>query len=134
MLKISKVNDATDVFGLLIDYILERCPKRYSTVEEAKEDVNRKFKNVMEVMQKNYDRWFETELFSNLGTYGIEIIGGDDVVIEDNNMGVDENELYNDEGNEGAEEVGNDFFEDSQQENPSPDRPENNPEENNRPV
>ncbi len=131
MLKISKVNDATDIFKVILDYILERCPKRYSTVEEAKADVNKKFANVMKVAQDNYNRWFDTELFSNLGAYGIEIIGGNDVVIEENDSVDESNDLYP-EDDKGGEEVGSDFFDEPNQD--SPDVPQNVPDSSNKPV
>lgn len=110
--KRGKVNDATDVFRIVLDYLLSRVRERYSTIDEAKEDVNKIYKEVMQVIQQNYDRFFQNELFSNLGTYGIEILGTEDeVIIEDQVMDnsdiVDENEM-------GNENVGKDFFDENE--------------------
>ena len=113
MNKIAKINDAIDGWKTVLDYLLSRTTTRYSTLEELKEDVNEKYKNLMQTIQTNYDRWFEGELLKNLDAYNIEILGDDsDIVIEDQDEPVDE---FAEEGDEQANsQIDESMFEDEQ--------------------
>lgn len=74
--------DAIDVWRELRDYMLSRIKNRYDTVEDAKQDMNSLYEYAMQTVQENYDRFFEKEIFQNLDTYKIEILGERDEVIE----------------------------------------------------
>lgn len=91
----SAVGDSTDVWKTIREYMVSRIKQRYDTIEEMKEDVNDKFKSIMESSQTNYDNWFNNELLKNYALYDIEILGDDaEVVVEDESMNsLDENEM-----------------------------------------
>jgi len=92
--KTSAVQDSTDVWKAVRDYILSRTGDRFNTIEEMTDDVNERYKSVMSQIQQSYDNWFEGELKSNYHVYDIEILGDDsDIVVEDDmsNEVVDEN-------------------------------------------
>ena len=64
--KTAKTNDSVELWTKFLEYMLERAKKRYNTIDEMSEDINRMFKSGMEVIQQNYDRWFEHELKPNM--------------------------------------------------------------------
>lgn len=105
--KTSRVDDATDVWKSVREYMLSRTKGRYDTVDEMKDDINEKFKGIMESTQSNYDTWFNNELLPNYKLYDIEILGEDnDVVIEDEDMNsVDEGDM----DMEGQDEMNDDI-------------------------
>ena len=48
----------------------------------------------MEQIQGHYDSWFESELKQNFAVYGIEILGGEDeVIVEEDPDEIDESGL-----------------------------------------
>ena len=105
--KEAKVEDSTDVWKVIREYILSRTSNRYDTLQEMQDNVNEKYKVVMEQIQSNYDRWFDTELLSNYSLYGIEILGKEeDVIIEETDQ-VDEIE----DVDEMSDEITEDDFE-----------------------
>lgn len=113
MNKIAKINDAIDGWKTVLDYLLSRTTTRYSTLEELKDDVNEKYKNLMQTIQTNYDRWFEGELLKNLDAYGIEILGSDeDVIVEDQDEPVDE--FADEEDEQANSQIDESMFEDEQ--------------------
>lgn len=111
---VSKTNDSVELWTKFLEYLLERLAKRYNTVEELADDVNQKFKDGMEVIQQNYDRWFKYELKPNMNVYGIELLGdNEDIVIEESPEGVNEDEFLTDEERQAPENIDEEnFFED----------------------
>lgn len=94
----STIKDSTEIWKQTLDYILARIKKRYNTVQEMEEDVNKKYTEAMQVNQTNYDRWFENELKPNVSAYDIEILGdSEDVVIEDGNDPIQEDTTLGDD-------------------------------------
>jgi len=75
----SKVVDSSDGWKVIRDYILSRMLKRYSTMEDLKNDANKKYEQIMKDVQANYTRFFDNELTQNLDVFGIEILGEDTV-------------------------------------------------------
>lgn len=112
--KDAKIDDSADVWTKVREYILSRLTNRYNTVDELKQDANDKFKEVMVQIQDNYDRWFERELLKNTNMYGIEILGGEDIVNEED---FDEGD-YIDEGEENPNDRIENVFDDEDEENP----------------
>jgi hypothetical protein len=107
--KTSKVDDATDVWKAVREYMLSRTKGRYDTVDEMKDDINDKFKKIMESTQGNYDTWFSNELLPNYKLYDIEILGEDsDIVIEDEDMDSMNDDMGGDEMMEDGEDEMND--------------------------
>lgn len=126
--KTAKTNDSVELWTKFLEYMLERAKKRYNTIDEMSEDINRMFKSGMEVIQQNYDRWFEHELKPNMAMYGIELLGGeDDVVIEDNPDIVEEDPFLTDEDKESGDGIDEEnFFDDEENpmdENGNPEQP-----------
>lgn len=76
------VEDSTDVWKSVRQYMLNRIKERYDTTEEMNEDINNKFKSVMQNIQGQFDNWFENEIQANPSVYNIEILGGDEIVNE----------------------------------------------------
>lgn len=119
MNKIAKINDAIDGWKTVLDYLLSRQKKRYNTLDELKDDINEKYKTLMQTIQDNYDRWFDTELLQNFDSYGIEILGGDavveqpDAIEEDDDMsGIDNvNDKDDDMFDEPNSDIDEDMFE-----------------------
>lgn len=111
--KTAKVNDSVELWTRFLEYILERAKKRYNTVEEMTDDVNKMFKSGMEVIQQNYDRWFTHELKPNMASYGIELLGSDDIVMEGDTDIVDEDPFMTDDEAQAPEGIDeNNFFDD----------------------
>lgn len=75
----SKVVDSSDGWKVIRDYILSRMLKRYSTMEDLKNDANKKYEQIMKDVQANYTRFFDNELTQSLDVFGIEILGEDTV-------------------------------------------------------
>lgn len=95
--------DAIDVWKEVRDYITSRLKQRYQTIDEAKEDMNTLYESCMTVLQENYDRFFDKEVFQHLDTYNIEIVGPetDEIISEDELVDekepVEENDMFEDE-------------------------------------
>lgn len=92
----AKVDDSTDVWKVLREYILTRIKNRYDTLDEMQDDVNDKYGEVMTQIQGHYDNWFNAELLKNYALYNIEIMGGDDIINEHDMDIVDEEGLDDD--------------------------------------
>jgi len=93
LFKESKVEDSTDAWKVLREYMLSRISMRFDTLEEMEDEVNEKFKSIMEQIQGHYDSWFESELKQNYSVYGIEILGKDEDVIVEDEEELDESQL-----------------------------------------
>ena len=103
--KAGSVVDTSEGWKIVRDYIISRLTERYTTMDDLKDDSNKKFKQIMQDIQTNYTRWFDTELLQNLNVYGIEILG-EDTIVEDNLEG-DVVDDTMDEGNaDGQDEMG----------------------------
>jgi len=94
LFKEAKVDDSTDAWKVLREYMLSRISMRFDTIQEMEDEVNEKFKSIMEQIQGHYDSWFESELKQNFAVYGIEILGGEDeVIVEEDPDEIDESGL-----------------------------------------
>jgi hypothetical protein len=72
------------------------------------DDVNEKFKSVMESIQNQYDGWYNGELLKNPTLYNIEILGDDKDLVDESNMNLnqDDNDIINEnEMNDNTDEL-----------------------------
>lgn len=86
------VEDSTDVWKAVRQYVLSRIKERYDTKSEMQDDVNEKFKSVMESIQNQYDGWYNGELLKNPTLYNIEILGDENEIVDESQMNLDEND------------------------------------------
>ena len=97
---IAKINDSSELWTKVMEYIISRLSLRYDTMDELKDDANTRYKEAMIEIQANYTRWFKNELIKNPSLYGVEILGGEKFIND-----LDDTDVINEKNKKGDENI-----------------------------